>query len=61
VSRGRRPTHVDILKGSRQTEEEQNRTVEASVSSVVKMQTVTDSVASNRSSCTMTAGRGLPA
>jgi hypothetical protein len=32
----------------------------ASVGSVVKAQTVTESVASNRSSCTITTGRGLP-
>ncbi len=33
----------------------------ASVGSVVNAQTVTESVLSKRSSCTMTTGRGLPA
>ena len=33
----------------------------ASVSSVVKAQTVMDAVASKASSCTMTTGRGFPA
>lgn len=33
----------------------------ASVGSLVNAQIVTESVAPNRSSCTMTAGRGLPA
>jgi len=32
-----------------------------SVGSLVKAQTVTEFVAANRSSCTMTTGRGLPA